>query len=96
LFSPPRRRLISSVPTVKAITSRRYSPLLLLSSAGDYLAGRQPAAEEKNDAILLPVLTEPPAEETDPGDPVQSGQNNLDSTCQISTLFIYRIEESSN
>jgi hypothetical protein len=92
LFSLPRRRLTSSAPIAKAITSRRYSPPLLLSSTGDYLAGRQPAAEEKNDAILLPALTELSAEETDPGDLAQSGKSNLDSACQTSTVFIYGIE----
>ena len=65
LFSPLRRRLTSSVLTATAIISRKYSPSPLLSSAGDYLTRIQPAVEERNDAILLPVLTEAPAEETD-------------------------------
>jgi hypothetical protein len=92
LFGLLRRRLTSSAPIAKVITSRRYSPPLLLSSTGDYLAGRQPAAEEKNDAILLPALTELPAEETDPGDLAQSGKSNFDLACQTSALFIYGIE----
>lgn len=54
-----------SVLIVKAMTSRKYSLHPLLSSAEDYLASRQPAAEEKNDVILPPVLMEAPVEETD-------------------------------